>query len=65
MLEEDWTPNEIIQALNKRGIKLYELLRTHKLNQGLQFKYSQLERVIADALNISVTELWPSRYLYK
>lgn len=63
MRGEDWTADEIIRALSKKGIKLHTLLKQYHLDQGLHFKYQQLEVAIAFVLNVPLAELWPSRYL--
>lgn len=62
MSEDGWTANDIIQALDKRGIKLYNLIKQYQLEQGGRINYYQLESIIADVLNVPIKDLWPLRY---
>lgn len=67
MMQQDWHPADIIAALKKRGTSLSALSRKAGLTSGrltntLWHHWPEGERLIAAALSISPTQIWPSRY---
>lgn len=68
--QQDWHPADIIAAIRKRGTTLAALSRNaglsaSTLSNALARRWPKGEQIIADFLNISPAEIWPSRYLYK
>ncbi|HFZ1670634.1 TPA: transcriptional regulator [Klebsiella pneumoniae] len=66
----DWHRIDIVAELHKRGLTMRELsekagLKPDTLKNALHRSYPKGERIIADALNVEPTEIWPSRYLHK
>ncbi|HHJ4223668.1 TPA: helix-turn-helix domain-containing protein [Raoultella ornithinolytica] len=66
----DWHRIDIVAELHKRGLTMRELsekagLKPDTLKNALHRSYPKGERIIADALNVEPTEIWPSRYLRK
>ncbi|MCF1265603.1 helix-turn-helix transcriptional regulator [Morganella morganii] len=67
---QDWHPADIIAAIKKRGTSLSALsrnagLRPSTLNNALTRRWPKGEKIIADFLNVSPAEIWPSRYMQK
>lgn len=63
----DWHVADIKGALEKRGLTLAEVSRRagyHPTAAGraLRTSWPELERVIATALGVSPSAIWPSRY---
>ena len=64
---EDWHAADIIAALHKRGMSLAALSRAAGLSSStlanaLTRPWPKGEWLIADALKIHPSEIWPSRY---
>lgn len=65
---EDWHPSDILAALHKAGWTVTALGRHHGLKNGntiskaLTVSYPIAEKRIAEALDLSPCEIWPSRY---
>ncbi|SQI43453.1 DNA-binding transcriptional regulator Nlp [Leminorella richardii] len=65
--KEDWHPADIIAALRKRGTTLAALSRQSGLSSStlanaLVRSWPKGEWLIAEALSIHPSEIWPSRY---
>lgn len=65
--KEDWHSADIIAALRKRGTTLAALSRQSGLSSStlanaLVRSWPKGEWIIAEALNIHPSEIWPSRY---
>ncbi|WP_375591750.1 transcriptional regulator [Chitiniphilus eburneus] len=64
----DWHPADVVCALRKRGWSLRQLSLHHGYSHGatlktaLRRRYPKAERLIADALGLAPSEIWPSRY---
>jgi Predicted transcriptional regulator len=63
----DWDKDDIYYALRKRGLNLCELsrragLHERTLNNSLYRKWPKGDQIIADAVGLSVNDIWPSRY---
>ncbi|UUE09100.1 helix-turn-helix domain-containing protein [Dickeya zeae] len=63
----DWHPADIIAALRKRGTTLAALSRQHglassTLANALSRHWPKGERLIAQAVEKTPQEIWPSRY---
>lgn len=70
MKKEDWHSADIIAALKKKGTTLAALSRksgyaTSTLANVLVRPWTKGEKIIADELNLSPEQIWPSRYLNK
>ncbi|MDT8852653.1 helix-turn-helix transcriptional regulator [Pantoea dispersa] len=64
---EDWYPADIIAALRKRGTSLAALSRQSGLSSStlanaLSRPWPKGEWLIATALKVHPSEIWPSRY---
>lgn len=64
---EDWHPADIIAALRKRGTSLAALSRQSGLSpstlaNALSRPWPKGEWLIATALKVHPSEIWPSRY---
>jgi Ner family transcriptional regulator len=64
----DWHPVDIACALKKRGYSLAGLSRLHgyhptAIGKALKHRWPAAERIIADALEVDPSAIWPSRYL--
>ncbi|UKY36056.1 helix-turn-helix domain-containing protein [Pantoea dispersa] len=64
---EDWHPADIIAALRKRGTSLAALSRQSGLSSStlanaLSRLWPKGEWLIATALKVHPSEIWPSRY---
>lgn len=67
MMQQDWQPADIVAALKKRGTSLAAVSRKAGLASGtlanaLRSHWPKGERLIAEALNVSPEQIWPSRY---
>lgn len=65
--KEDWHPADIIAALHKRGMTLAALSRAAGLSSStlanaLTRPWPKGEWLIADAIKVHPSEIWPSRY---
>jgi len=63
----DWHKSDIKAALEKRGLTLSDLDRENSLPDGacsrtLREPYQLGELIIAEALDLSPRQIWPSRY---
>ncbi|BBQ81721.1 transcriptional regulator [Klebsiella sp. WP3-W18-ESBL-02] len=63
----DWHRIDIVAALHKRGLTMRGLsvsvgLKPDTLKNALHRAYPKGERIIADALNVDPSSIWPSRY---
>ncbi|MDE9518547.1 helix-turn-helix domain-containing protein [Xenorhabdus bovienii] len=70
MEKKDWYPADIIAELKKRGTTLSEVSRaaglaSSTLANALQRHWPKGERLIAEALERTPEEIWPSRYVKK
>ncbi|MGY0157159.1 helix-turn-helix domain-containing protein [Edwardsiella tarda] len=66
-IPEDWHPAEIIAALHKRKLTLTQVSRNAGLSSStlanaLTRAWPKGEWLIADALEIHPSKIWPSRY---
>ncbi len=64
---EDWHPADIKAALEKRGLTLSGLSREAGYSEtsagrALRTTWPAMEVVIADALEVTPSQIWPSRY---
>ena len=65
--DPDWHPADVIAALKKRGTTLAAVSRgaglsSSTLANALSRPWPKGEWLIADALNVHPSEIWPSRY---
>lgn len=64
----DWHRADIVAALHKSGTSLRKLAKLHKyaspttLGQALNRPWPKGEKIIADAIGVHPSEIWPSRY---
>ncbi|MEH0300879.1 helix-turn-helix transcriptional regulator [Klebsiella pneumoniae] len=63
----DWHRADIIAELRKKGTTLASLsrnsgLNARPLNNALDRRYPKGERIIASAIGVEPSEIWPSRY---
>lgn len=63
----DWHPADVLAALKKRGKTLAGLSVTNGYHptaagKALKRRWPALEAIIADALELSPAQIWPSRY---
>lgn len=66
----NWHPADIIAGLRKKGTNLADLSRRSGLSSStlanaLVRPWPKGEALIAQALNVSPEQIWPSRYLDK
>ncbi len=66
--QHDWHPADIIAALRKKGTTLAAISRLSGLSSStlanaLVRPWPKGEWIIAKALNIHPSEIWPSRYI--
>ena len=54
----DWHRIDIVAELHKRGVTM----RSLSTSAGLARSYPKGERIIASALNLEPSSIWPSRY---
>lgn len=64
----DWHHADIIAALKKKGTTLAELSRqsglsSSTLSNALVRPWTKGEVIIANALNLQPSQIWPSRYI--
>ena len=64
----DWHKADIIAALKKKGTTLAELSRksglsSSTLSNALVRPWTKGEIIIAKALNLKPSQIWPSRYM--
>ncbi|OCG28191.1 hypothetical protein A9G11_11840 [Gilliamella sp. wkB108] len=64
----DWHQADIIAALKKKGTSLSKLSRqsglsSSTLSNALVRPWTKGEAIIASALNVEPSEIWPSRYI--
>ena len=69
-MRQDWDPIDIIAALRKGGFTLRGLDREHGLKpntmvRALRMRRPECETIIADALRVSASRIWPTRYRKK
>ncbi|WOA54297.1 helix-turn-helix domain-containing protein [Dickeya solani] len=67
MIDKDWHPADIIAGLRKKGTTLAAVSReaglaSSTLANALTKHWPKGEKLIAEALGVSPTEIWPSRY---
>ncbi|MDZ7279652.1 helix-turn-helix transcriptional regulator [Pantoea eucrina] len=65
--KQDWHTADIIAALRKKGTSLAELSRNSGLSSStlanaLSRPWPKGEWLIANAINVHPSEIWPSRY---
>lgn len=65
--EGDWHRADIMAALRKAGWTMRALSHAHHLHgstceRALRRPYPRAERIIADALGVAPSTIWPSRY---
>jgi Ner family transcriptional regulator len=63
----DWHRADVISELKKKGLSLASLSRDNGLHSGslynvLMRPWPKGERIIAEALGLKATDIWPSRY---
>lgn len=56
---DDWTPQQILCALNQKDISINELARQA---HSPSIDFMQLEYLISEAIRIPLDQIWPSRY---
>lgn len=64
---DDWHPEQIKAAIRMRGVSLKELaLRSgydeSAVRQTLRYRWTAIERIVADFLGCRPQDIWPSRY---
>lgn len=64
--QTDWHPADVIAALHKAGWSLRQLAFKHGLTEStvraaLRNSSPRSEMIIADALNLKVSAIWPER----
>ncbi|MDA8500286.1 helix-turn-helix domain-containing protein [Citrobacter sp. Igbk 17] len=69
MAKKDWHPADIIAALHKRGTSLAKLSReaglaSSTLANALTRSWPKGEWLIANALEVHPSKIWPGRYLH-
>ncbi|EDU7996342.1 transcriptional regulator [Salmonella enterica subsp. diarizonae] len=67
MMQSDWHPADIIAAVRKKGTSLAALSRqaglaSSTLENALYRHWPKGEKLIADALDVTPEQIWPSRY---
>jgi len=67
MMQPDWHSADIIAALRKRGTSMAALSRkaglaSSTLANTLNRHWPKGERLIAEALDVTPEQIWPSRY---
>lgn len=63
----DWHPADVLAALKKRGLTLAGVSAANGYHptaagKALKRPWPALEKIIAEALNRTPDEIWPSRY---
>lgn len=69
-IHQDWHSADIIAALKKRGLTLSGLSRqsglsSSTLSNTLVRPWTKGEMIIAQAIDLTPEEIWPSRYIDK
>jgi len=64
---DDWHRADIIAALKKKGTSVSALSRENglassTLANALRFPWPKGEQIIAEAIGVTASEIWPSRY---
>lgn len=64
---EDWHPADVKAALEKKGWSLRRLSFAHGYSANaavlaLRRPYPKMERIIAEAIGLLPSDIWPSRY---
>jgi Ner family transcriptional regulator len=64
---QDWHPAFIVAAVWEKGTSLQRLARKHNycntaLTLALRRPWPKAERIIAEAIGVSPSDIWPSRY---
>jgi Ner family transcriptional regulator len=64
---EDWHPADVLAALKKRGHSLSGLSVANGYHptaagKALRQSWPAVEKIIADALELTPQEIWPTRY---
>ena len=67
VVTEDWHRIDIVAAIHKRGLTMRDLsisagLGKDTLKNALYRPYPKGEQIIAKALGVEASEIWPSRY---
>lgn len=70
VVTEDWHRIDIVAAIHKRGLTMRDLsvsngLGKDTLKNALYRPYPKGEQIIAKALGVNASEIWPSRYQRK
>lgn len=65
--DRDWHVADIKCALEKKGTNFEQLARANgiagsTIRNALRFKYPKAEGIIAKAIGVSPSAIWPSRY---
>jgi Ner family transcriptional regulator len=64
----DWHPADILAAIKKAGWTVTGLSEAHGYHRATLWKtlstrpHNAGQRIIADAIGVPATEIWPSRY---
>lgn len=63
----DWHRVDIVAALHKKGVSLTQLsvregLAASTLRNAMRVKYPKAEKIIAEAIGVQPSVIWPSRY---
>lgn len=65
MQPKDWHPADVKAALEKKGVSLRKLAKTHgysHFQRVLTTHWWAAEQIVAAALGLRAEEIWPSRY---
>ncbi|EFG2940037.1 helix-turn-helix domain-containing protein [Escherichia coli] len=70
VMKQDWHREYIVAAVHIKGLTLRELsvragLKQDSLKNVLYRSCPKYERIIADAIGVAPSEIWPSRYANK
>jgi Ner family transcriptional regulator len=65
--QSDWHPADVLAALKKRGYSLAGLSVAHGYHataagKALKRRWPAVEALIADAIGVPPSRIWPSRY---
>jgi Ner family transcriptional regulator len=65
--DQDWTPNQIREAIHAKGISMESLsigagLSSSVVRMALRRRSPNGERLIAELLGVPAHQIWPSRY---
>ncbi|SIO94826.1 MULTISPECIES: helix-turn-helix domain-containing protein [Vibrio] len=66
-IKKDWHRADIVAALRKKGLSLTSLsidagLAPGTLKNVMRVKYPKAEEIVATALGVEPSVIWPSRY---